>query len=47
MLVQVSHTDVFRPLHLSFIRHQLIGDDAHEGGFPLSVGPDEADVLAL
>ena len=26
---------------------QLTGDDAHEGGFPLSVGPDEADVLAL
>ena len=47
MLVQIAHPDVFRPFDLTLVRHKLIGDDAHEGGFSLSVGTDQSDVLPL
>ena len=47
MLVQIAHPDIFRPLYFAFIRHQLPGDDIHEGGFSLAVGTDETDMFSL
>ena len=31
MLIQIADTDIFCPLNLSLIRHQLSGNDVHKG----------------
>ena len=47
VLIQITHADVFRPLDLTLIRHQLAGNDIHKRRFSLAVGTDKSNVLPL
>ena len=47
MLVQISHAHTLGPLYLSLIRLQFPCDNVHEGGFSLTVGSYQPDMLPL
>ena len=47
MLIQIACPDIFCPFYLALIRRQLSRDNIHKGGFTLSVGSHQADVLSL
>ena len=47
VLIEVSCSHMSGPLDRPFIRLQFSRDNAHEGGFPLAVRADKADMFSL
>ena len=47
MLIYIASGHILRPLNLPFVGLHLAGHDAHEGGFPFTIGSNQTDMLSL
>ena len=47
MLIQITDPHIFCPLYLSFVRHQLVCNNAHKRGLSLAIGSYQTNVFSL